>query len=53
MRYEVDHVIPRNRGGTDDLSNKRASHRTCNRAKSDRLDGGPVLRRSGSLARPR
>lgn len=53
MRFEVDHIMPRNRGGSDDLSNKQASHRRCNRAKSDRLDGGPVLRRSGSLARPR
>jgi 5-methylcytosine-specific restriction endonuclease McrA len=51
MRYEVDHVIPRNRGGSDELANKQASHRRCNRAKSDRLDGGPVMRRSSSLIR--
>ncbi|MFI5833201.1 HNH endonuclease [Micromonospora sp. NPDC051300] len=52
-RYEVDHRIPRNRGGSDDLTNKQASHRRCNRAKSDRTDGGPIMRRSGSLTRPR
>lgn len=52
LRFEVDHIVPRNRGGTDDLSNKQPSHRRCNRAKSDREDGGPILRRSGSLARP-
>ena len=51
--YVVDHIVPRNRGGSDSLSNKQAAHRRCNRAKSDRVDGGPVLRRSGSLARPR
>lgn len=51
MSYVVDHVLPLNRGGTDTLDNKQAAHRSCNRAKSDRVDGGPVLRRSGSLDR--
>ncbi|MEU1761685.1 HNH endonuclease signature motif containing protein [Micromonospora sp. NPDC005652] len=51
--YVVDHVVPLNRGGADTLENKQAAHRLCNRLKSDRLDGGPVLRRSGSLVRPR
>lgn len=50
--FVVDHITPRNRGGADTLANKQAAHRRCNRAKSDRVDGGPVLRRSGSLARP-
>ena len=54
MRFEVDHVVPVNRGGSDDdISNKQAAHRACNRAKSDRTDGGSVLRRSASLTRPR
>lgn len=35
--YVVDHVIPLAKGGTDTLSNKRAAHRACNRAKSDKL----------------
>ncbi|MEU4772954.1 HNH endonuclease [Micromonospora sp. NPDC023644] len=52
MSYVVDHVIPVNRGGPDILANKQAAHRMCNRAKSDRTDGGPILRRSGSLTRP-
>ncbi|MEV1331139.1 HNH endonuclease [Micromonospora costi] len=51
--YVVDHIVPRNRGGSDTLDNKQPAHRRCNRAKSDRVDGGLVLRRSGSLARPR
>lgn len=51
--YVVDHIVPRNRGGSDTLDNKQAAHRRCNRAKSDHVDGGSVLRRSGSLARPR
>lgn len=50
--YVVDHIVPLNRGGTDTLDNKQPAHRTCNRAKSDRLDGGPVIRRSGALTRP-
>ncbi len=52
MEFVVDHVVPLTADGTDDITNKRAAHRSCNRAKGARLDGGPVLRRSGSLARP-
>lgn len=48
--YVVDHKHPINRGGEDNLANKQAAHNTCNRDKSDRLDGGRVIRRSGSLA---
>ena len=44
MAFVVDHVIPLAQGGSDSLDNKRASHRQCNRAKSDRLDGGPIIR---------
>ena len=33
MSFEVDHLIPLARGGTDTLANKAASHRACNRAK--------------------
>ena len=28
--FEVDHVVPRAHGGTDDRHNLRASHRKCN-----------------------
>lgn len=35
--FVVDHMIPLNKGGTDDLTNKQAAHRDCNRAKSDKL----------------
>lgn len=43
MSFEVDHIIALANGGTDDLANKQASHRKCNRAKWDRLaeSGGP------------
>ena len=50
--YVVDHITPLAHGGADHISNKQAAHRDCNRAKADRADGGPVLRRSGSLTRP-
>lgn len=30
-------MIPLNKGGTDTLDNKQASHRRCNRAKWDKL----------------
>lgn len=41
MSYAVDHIVPLNRGGSDTLDNKQASHRTCNRAKSDKLPAPP------------
>lgn len=52
MSFVVDHITPLTRGGTDTLDNKQAAHRACNRAKGGKIDGGPVLRRSGSLHRP-
>lgn len=52
MAFTVDHKVPRNLGGTDDPANLQAAHFRCNRAKSDRTDGGPAIRRSGSLTRP-
>lgn len=33
----VDHIIPCNRGGSDDLDNLQIAHRKCNRLKSDKL----------------
>jgi 5-methylcytosine-specific restriction endonuclease McrA len=35
--FEIDHVIPRSRGGSDDEENLKASHRRCNRHKAARL----------------
>ena len=35
---EVDHIIPRNKGGTDDLSNLQALCYSCNASKRDRDD---------------
>ena len=46
--FVVDHIVPRAKGGADDLSNKAAAHRACNRAKGAR-DHAPIVRRSGSL----
>jgi 5-methylcytosine-specific restriction endonuclease McrA len=33
LSYEVDHIVALANGGADDLPNKQASHRQCNRAK--------------------
>jgi len=49
--FVVDHVIPLDKGGPDTLDNKRAAHRECNRAKSNKPHA-PIIRRSGSLRRP-
>lgn len=38
----VDHVVPRSKGGTDDLGNLKAAHATCNLRKGDRVVGGGV-----------
>lgn len=37
LSFEVDHIIPLDRGGSDDLDNKDAAHRKCNQEKSNRL----------------
>ena len=45
MCATVDHIIPLNKGGTNELSNLQLAHRFCNRQKSDKLyvvDGLPV-----------
>lgn len=33
---EVDHTLPKSRGGTDDLTNLRAINRDCHKAKTQR-----------------
>lgn len=35
MSFVVDHIVPLAKGGADTLDNKQATHRGCNRAKSD------------------
>ena len=35
--FEVDHIVPLDRGGADDLDNKAAAHLECNRRKSNKL----------------
>lgn len=35
--FQIDHVMPLARGGTDTLDNCAAAHRKCNRDKSDDL----------------
>lgn len=35
--YHIDHILPRKRGGSDDISNLRLSCRSCNLRKSAKL----------------
>jgi 5-methylcytosine-specific restriction endonuclease McrA len=39
MAYVVDHIVPLAKGGSDTLENKQAAHRSCNRTKSDKVEG--------------
>ena len=41
MAYTVDHITPLAKGGSDELVNKQAAHRKCNRDKSDHVDYEP------------
>ncbi|WP_040815063.1 HNH endonuclease signature motif containing protein [Nocardia concava] len=37
LSFEVDHIVPLAKGGTDTLDNCQPSHRHCNRQKSDKM----------------
>ncbi|QFG08486.1 HNH endonuclease [Mycobacterium phage Guanica15] len=37
LSFQVDHITPLARGGTDTLDNTQPTHRKCNRNKSDKL----------------
>ncbi len=39
LAFQLDHVVPLARGGQKVWSNVQPAHRTCNRAKSDRMPG--------------
>lgn len=41
--FQVDHVTPLSKGGTDTLDNCVPSHRSCNRAKSDKVNYRPGI----------
>lgn len=37
MAFTVDHIVPLAKGGTDEIANKQATHRACNRTKWDAM----------------
>lgn len=37
--YSIDHVVPRSKGGTDDLANLRLAHWGCNQTRGNRGGG--------------
>lgn len=41
--FEIDHVIPRDKGGTDTLDNVAPAHRRCNRTKSNSDSTGEAI----------
>lgn len=53
-RLEIEHIIPRAAGGSDDESNLWLSCPLCNRHKADRVSAvGPVTQTRVSLFNPR
>src|SRR5437868_13279417 len=52
--FEVEHIVPPGRGGTDDDSNRALSCRRCNVFKRDNLDGlDPQTGKTADLFNPR
>lgn len=49
MSFELDHRVAVANGGTDELWQKQAAHRVCNRKKSAKPYAEDVIRRSGAL----
>jgi 5-methylcytosine-specific restriction endonuclease McrA len=48
----ADHIIPVSRGGSDELENLRAAHKTCNRKRGNHSPPKPLPRRSRFDAAP-
>jgi 5-methylcytosine-specific restriction endonuclease McrA len=48
MSFVIDHVVPLQKGGADDITNVRAAHRECNSKKRAR-DFAPIVKKCGSL----
>ncbi len=42
----VEHVVPRSRGGSDDIDNLRPAHKSCNSSRQDR-DANEWRKRKG------
>ncbi len=54
IAFEVEHIIPLARKGSDDLQNLALSCRICNLRKSNRIDGfDPVSQQNVKLFHPR
>lgn len=49
--WEIDHSVPRSRGGTDHLNNLYAAHTACNRSKQARSNAS-VRREFGQTRAP-
>lgn len=46
-RLDIDHIVPRNHGGSDDISNLQPTHHQCNLRKGGRLITNAEFRRLG------
>jgi 5-methylcytosine-specific restriction endonuclease McrA len=53
LSFVADHIIPDAKGGPDTLDNKQASHRRCNRDKSDAIDYDPTTKHGVTIKRVR
>jgi hypothetical protein len=54
LAFEVEHILPRSKGGADDESNWALACRRCNLRKHDFIDGiDPVTQEKAPLFHPR
>jgi hypothetical protein len=52
VTFDIDHIVPRSRGGTDDPDNLRPTHAVCNRSKSANELASWQIRRGSIEHRP-
>ncbi|MBS5978045.1 HNH endonuclease [Actinomyces urogenitalis] len=48
--FTIDHVVPRSKGGGDDVANLRPAHHHCNTSRQDRAPTAMRLRRQTAVA---
>jgi ATP adenylyltransferase len=45
----LDHIVPRSKGGRNDIFNLRVTHRTCNTKRGNQMEDSPEVREAWLL----